>query len=145
MGFTSKLQRLVGRKQKPLLPPPTLQDITLAANSKMVRKIWPDGTWLVSRSRTGDALRSCADMDLLVQSDLHDVFAFEETGEWAAAWDHQLNRERLMKNVDAIPKDWLPSAKVYSEWFLAQKGRSSDVQYLKYVLGRLESMKKLRP
>lgn len=144
MGFARKLQKLVGRKQS-LLPPPTLQDITLAGNSKMVRKIWPNGTWLINRSRIDNAMVHCAAMDLIVQGDLHDVFAFEETGERAAEWDHQLNRERLMKNVDAIPKEWLPSAKAYSEWFLAQKGRSSDVFYLKYVLGRLDSMGKLRP
>jgi len=79
-----------------------------------------------------------------VQGDLHDVFAFEETGEWAARSHHLLNRERLMKNVDAIPKDWLPSGKAFSEWFLSQKGQSADVFYLKYVLGRLQSMGKLR-
>ncbi len=145
MGFTRRLQRLVGRQRKPLLPPPTLQDITLSANSRMVRKIWPDGTWLDNRGMSGNAMVNCAQMDLIVQGDLHDVFAFEETGEQAAAWDDRLNRERLMVNVDAIPKDWQPSAKAYSTWYLAQKSRSSDVYYLKYVLARLEAMGKLRP
>jgi hypothetical protein len=143
MGITKQLRKLIGKKSKVSTTP---EELKIIADVKMVKKIWPSGTWTLHTSKIFSAEQEGADMDNLVQGDLIYVHAYESTeyNESALRYGLTLNRERLMQAVDPVPHDWLPSAHAYTEWFVTQPGRGGRGTYLTYVLGRLRSMGKLK-